>query len=133
MTQTIGLTLLLETFSVCRLSASSATPSWATEGSFYSVVSTSEELSVVCESRLVPDSVPDSVKQERSWRCLRVDGVLDFSLSGILASLLAPLAEAQVPIFAVSSFNTDYILFKEENLEKAMTALIKAGFGVKTG
>ena len=70
-------------------------------------------------------------KAEKGWRCLKVLGPLDLGLTGILASLAAPLAEAGVPIFAISTYDTDYILVKEENLEKARQGLQASGASVE--
>jgi hypothetical protein len=72
------------------------------------------------------------VKAEKDWRCLQVVGPLDFALTGILASLLIPLAEAGVSMFAISTFDTDYLLIKETTLEVAITALRNAGHYVET-
>src|SRR5205085_10754270 len=91
---------------ICRLGASEAIPDWATQGDFYSVTRTSDELSVVCSHVQVPADVPC----EKGWRGLKVEGPLDFGLVGILASIAAPLAAAGISIFALGTFDTDYIL-----------------------
>ena len=79
-----------------------------------------------------PESaMPEGAKREGGWRVLKITGPLDFSLTGILVSVAKPLAEAGVSIFAVSTFDTDYVLVKEENLEKALRALTLAGHVVK--
>ena len=117
----ISLSILKDNFAVCRLEANEQIPSWATKGLFYSVSKTSHELSIVCLEK----EVPDYIKSEKGWRAIKVEGELDFSQTGILASLAAPLAEAKISIFAVSTFNTDYILVKNNNLEKAIKTLSK--------
>ena len=105
---------------VVRLNASSDIPLWATEGEgFFSITKTHDELSIVCSE----DRVPQDVKVERGWRCLKVEGPLDFGLTGILSSLAQPLAEAKISIFALSTFDTDYIMIKKENLPKAIAVL----------
>ena len=86
---------------------------------------TDEEISLVCETEAVPEGV---LVRDDGWRALRICGVLDFSLIGILAGISAVLAQAGVGIFAVSTYNTDYILFKEENLPRALAALEAAGY-----
>ena len=86
---------------------------------------TDEEISLVCPMRNVPR---DTTGREDGWRAFRIEGVLDFSLIGILSKISALLAENQIGIFAVSTFNTDYILMKEENFEKAMAVLGTAGY-----
>lgn len=88
---------------------------------------TDEELSLVCPSAVVP---PEALSREDGWRAMRIEGTLDFSLVGILAPIARILAESAVGIFAVSTFNTDYILVKEENLEKAASALRENGYTV---
>ncbi|MBL8795351.1 MAG: ACT domain-containing protein [Planctomycetia bacterium] len=93
-----------------------------TEGAVFSITRTPDELSIVCEESLVPEGVTC----ERSWRCLRVAGTMSFSMVGVLASLVQPLATAGVSAFAVSTFDTDYILVKETDLEKARQALREA-------
>lgn len=100
-----------------------ASPPWATAGSDFSITRTDEELSVVCLHSLVPEEV----RFDGGWRCLRSAGTMDVSRVGILASLVGPLAEAGISVFAVSTFDTDYLLVKHTNLEKATTALRQAG------
>ncbi len=115
----LTLTLLQETLAVCRLSHSARMPDWALFAPFVSLTRTSEELSIVVnEAR-----VPEQIKAERGWRCFKVEGPLDFSQTGILSSLAAPLALAKISIFAVSTFDTDYLLVKESDLEKAISVL----------
>jgi len=125
----LTLHVLTGTFAVCRLAADAPLPAWAARGPFVSITRTADELSVVCSE----DAVPEGVRCEQGWRCLRVVGSLDFSLVGILASLVGPLAEAGVSVFAVSSFDTDYLLVKEADLKKAAEALGRAGHRVQAG
>jgi putative acetyltransferase len=114
----MSLILLPGTFAVCRLDGN-AVPAWATAGEFYSVTRTAEELSVVSRE----DAVPPGVRCERSWRCLRVAGTLPFSAVGVLAALTAPLAAAGISVFVVSTFDTDYLMVKQEKLEAALAVL----------
>jgi len=111
---------------VCRLAADAEIPDWARSDDLLVFIRTPHELSVVCEQRFVP---PD-VKAERGWRALMLQGPLDFSLVGIIASLTAPLAQAGISVFTLSTFDTDYILLKEGTLEQAVQALEKVGFVV---
>ena len=122
----MDLTLLPDVFAVCRLDRNSLVPDWGLSGDFYSITRTAEELSVVCLQR----DVPAGVQHEAGWRCLKVAGPLDFALIGILASLTAPLAQAGISLFAVSTYDTDYLLVKEVDLERATTALTAAGHRV---
>ncbi len=123
------LLLLPETYAVCRLEKNAPAPDWGTRGLFSSVTRTPEELSVVC-----PDAqVPRRVKRESGWRVLKVEGPLDFSLTGVLASLTAPLAREGISVFALSTYDTDYLLVKEEKREKAIQALREEGYEVMKG
>lgn len=97
------------------------------EDEFWFLSKTDEELSLVCLAESVPE---DTLKCETGWRMLRVEGVLDFSLTGILARISGVLAEADVPIFAVSTYNTDYILVKTPNLPVALNALRAADYSI---
>jgi hypothetical protein len=119
----LDLTILPESFAVSRLPASAPAPAWAGAGHLQSVTRTSEELSVVCRA----EAVPPEVASERGWRAIRVAGTLDFSLTGVLASLAAPLAEANLSIFALSTYDTDYVLVRDDGLERAVAALTAAG------
>jgi hypothetical protein len=120
------LVVLEETFAVSRLSADSRVPRWAAGGSFLSITRTTDELSVVCRQ----EQVPPEVRSERGWRCLRVSGTLDFAAVGILASLVEPLARVGVPAFAVSTFDTDYLMVRVVDLDHAVAALRSAGHTV---
>lgn len=121
---------LLETpLSICRLGPNMAIPDWAAgNGEFLSITRTADELSIICSDT----AAPREAKCERGWRALKIAGPLDFSLTGVLTSVAAPLAEAGVSIFAVSTYDTDYVLVKEQNLDKAIRTLSKAGHTVKS-
>ncbi len=119
------LTFLADTFAVCRLPPDQSVPQWVwqNKATLLSVTYTADELSIVC-----PQSLPPSdVQYEGSWKAIRIQGPLDFSLTGILVALAAPLAVAHIPIFALSTFDTDYILVKEENSERARGVLEEDG------
>ena len=89
---------------------------------------TDQELSLVCRAEDAPAA---ALAREDGWRAFRIEGVLDFSLVGILAKISAVLAEQRIGIFAVSTYNTDYILVKRENFSRALEALSAAGWTVK--
>ena len=110
-------------FAVCRLAPGDPIPTWLPPDGWWSVTQTSAELSVVCDESLVPQDV----KHQAGWQRIELAGPFDFALTGILASILNPLAEARVPIFALSTFDTDWVLIPGEHLEKAKQALIGAG------
>lgn len=109
-------------FAICRLPAGSTVPSWAT-GRLVSITRTSDEVSIVC-----PESaVPAGVRHHGGYRALRVEGTLDLNLVGVLAALATPLAAAGVPIFVISTFDTDYLLVEGSSFELAASALERAG------
>jgi hypothetical protein len=126
MTHRLTLLPLDGAFAVCRLEPCAPVPAW-TAGEFVSVTRTAEELSVVCPEGVVPEGV----RCERGWRAWRIAGTFDLnSAVGVLASVTAPLAEAGVGLFAVSTFDTDYLLVKAENADRAAEALRRAGHTV---
>jgi hypothetical protein len=118
-----ALVVVPDLYAVCRLDARASVPTWAIAGSFFSITRSAEELSIVCSQ----DAVPDGVHSERGWRCLRVAGTMPFSAIGILASLTAPLAEAGISVFAISTFDTDYLLVKEKDLAATVDVLQRQG------
>lgn len=123
----LTLTTLDERLAVCRLAPDSELPAWATTSAkLFSVTRTAEELSVVCPEA----AVPEGVECEKNWRVFELAGPFEFSMVGVLVSVAGPLAEAGVGIFAVSTFDTDYVLVKEEKLDRAITALRERGHEV---
>jgi hypothetical protein len=130
----LQLELLSETHAVARLGPEASVPSWAgvpeaVTGGIVAVARTQEELSIVCPQRLV-EATADGLEASVAWRVLRVAGTLDHGMTGVLASLAAPLAEAAIPIFAMSTFDTDYLLVPEGALGAAIRALRVAGHDV---
>lgn len=115
----LQLSVLSYSLGVCRLDKKDSIPQWAFNSDFFSLTKTQEELSIVCRE----DIIPTHIKFEGYWRALKVEGPLDFSLIGILASISSILASANISIFAISTFDTDYILLKEDNLNKALEVL----------
>jgi hypothetical protein len=119
----LELLILDDRLAVCRLDRGDGIPSWATGGGFFSITRTPDELSVVC-----PESaVPEGVRAETGWRVLRVAGTINLSVVGVLTSLTTPLAEAGIGVFALSTFDTDYLLVKEADLGGAIEALAACG------
>ena len=110
---------------VCRLADASAID---LNQDFYFLSRTDEEVSLVCRTE---DTPANTIERDDGWRAFRIEGVLDFSLIGILSRLSAILAENKIGIFAVSTYNTDYILVKEENFDRALQALAEKGYEVK--
>ena len=114
-------------FAVTRLPVEMPVPEWASLGPFSSVTRTAGELSIVCSE----ENVPLDVTSERGFKCLCVAGPLEFSLVGVLASMLEPLADAGIAVFVVSTFDTDYLMVKECDFEACAQALIRAGHRVR--
>jgi hypothetical protein len=119
-----SLELLPADYLICRLPAEAPFPVWARGENLLALIRTADELSVVCEET---DGFPDDVRVEDDWRALKVRGPLDFSLVGVLADLAGALAQADVSIFALSTFDTDYLLVKSADLPAAIDALNQAG------
>lgn len=95
---------------------------------FYFIGKTDEEISLVCKT---DDAPKNTIERDDGWKAFRIEGVLDFSLIGILAKISGILADNKIGIFAVSTYNTDYILVKEDNFDRAMSVLEDAGYIVK--
>jgi hypothetical protein len=121
----LRLTLLPQSLAVCKLAADAPSPTWP-RGAFTSITRTPGELSVICDD----DAVPADVQAERGWRALRVEGPLPFELTGVAAALTAPLAEARISVFLIATFDTDYLLVKEDVLAHATGVLRAAGHDV---
>ena len=116
-------------FAVCRLSADAAIPAWANGDGFLSITRTSDELSIVCAEALVPVGT----QRLRGYVAMRVEGTLAPELVGVLVSLATPLADAGIPILAIGTHDTDYVLVREADLESAIAALQQAGHEVSRG
>jgi hypothetical protein len=116
-------------FAITRLAPDTKVPEWANLGSFSSVTRTGSELSIVCRQ----ENVPLDITSERDFMCLSVADTLDFSMVGILASLLDPLAEAGIPVMVISTFDTDYLMVKARDLKRCTHTLLRAGHRVIPG
>ena len=123
MTHKLKLQLLNETFTINKLPQFAEIPSILSKGEMCFISRTDEELSIVC-----PDFMaPNNVQQELWWRCLKVEGMMKLQEVGVLASITQPLSEAGVPIFAVSTFDTDYVFVMDEHLVNVVHVLQQAG------
>jgi hypothetical protein len=122
------LEVLPNRFAICRFGPHDAVPAWA-DGSLTCIARTTEELSVLCSEASIPDGVP----YEGDWRVMKFAGPLDFAMVGVLASVAAPLGEAGIPILAVSTYDTDYVLVKQASLERAAKVLAVAGHEIAGG
>ena len=123
----LRLSVLPGEYAVSRLSPETTPPVWAMQGDFWTVSRTTDELSVLCAA----DLVPDNVQTQKGWAALKLHGPFEFTLTGILASVLNPLKAAEIGIFAVSTFDTDYVLIPQNQRTEAITALRAAGHQVQ--
>ena len=111
------------TYAIVRLASNAPVPEWATKGEFSSITRTEDELSVVC----LADNVPRDVQFPQRWVCLKLEGPFPFTLTGVLLSFLEPLSHNAVPIFAISTYDTDYVLVQEGRGDEAVDLLRHAG------
>ena len=110
-------------YAVARLMDDAMVPRWAWTGALSSVTRTTDEVSIVCEE----GAVPPGVTAERGFRALRVAGTIDFAVTGVVSSLTAPLAQAGISVFVVSTHDTDYLLVKSDRYDDAVAAWARAG------
>jgi hypothetical protein len=109
-------------YAIVRLAPDAIVPVWATKGEFSSITRTPDELSIVCPA----DNLPRDVDSQHHWICLKLEGPFPFSLTGVLLSFIEPLSRNDIPIFAISTFDTDYVLIPEEHA-RALDVLREAG------
>lgn len=124
----VPLTVFKDRLAICRLDRGQPVPSWANaaEDQFFSATRTRDELSLI-----VPESrAPQEAKCERDWRLLKVRGPLDFNLVGVIAGLSGTLADAGVSIFALSTYETDYVMVKQADFDRALAALRQAAYKI---
>jgi hypothetical protein len=123
----LSLKILPDRMAVCRFEPSAPLPDWIDKPGFYSITRTAEELSVVCSQ----ERVPLEAESETGWRCFQLSGSFDFSEIGIIFSLTQPLAENDISVFVISTFDTDYLMVKAEYFTKAIDVLTAQGHQVK--
>ncbi len=128
MNEKLNLKLLKGKYSVCRINKDDEIPKWIFNEEFFSITKTEDELSIVC----LQDKIKDDVLCERNWKILKIEGPLDFSLIGILSKISTLMANNNISIFAISTYDTDYILIKEESIDKAIEVLINNNYNVIT-
>jgi hypothetical protein len=119
--------LLPEAFAVCRLDPAAPVPPWAGAHPFSSITRTADELSVVC-----PESaVPGGVQAAGGWRCLKLEGPFDFSVTGLVASFSTALARAGISLMVVCTYDTDYLLVRLADLDRAIASLEENGYRIR--
>jgi hypothetical protein len=109
-------------YTICKFAAADPIPQWATEGSFTSITRTADELSIVCRAENVPEE-----RLETLWNCLKIEGPFAFSEVGILYAFIQPLAEAGISVFAIATYDTDYVLIQQHSAYEAIRVLQDAG------
>ena len=117
------LSVLKDKFIVCRIDSFNEIPETILRSHFYSITKTADEISVVCPEEFFPDNSTC----ERNWKCFKIHGPLDFAQTGILASMTTPLASAGISVFAFSTYDTDYIMVKDADVDLAIAALTQSG------
>ncbi|MBX2823027.1 MAG: ACT domain-containing protein [Rhodothermaceae bacterium] len=124
----LSFTLSPDRYAICKLPATSPVPTGFLHKPFFAVTRTSDELSIVLSEK----AASPEWESEKGWRMLKVNGPLDFNIVGVVASISAPLAEAGIPIFVISTFDTDYLLVKDENLASSIRMLEGEGHEVQS-
>ncbi len=114
--------LLQDTSAICRMDKNAPLPDWVAGGEFWSISRTPDELSIVCPQ----GSVPADVDHEAGWKCLKVDSPFEFDLAGMISFMAAPLAEAEMDLFVVATQDSDYLMVREKDLERATAELAQA-------
>lgn len=124
----LRLSILPQKYAVCRLGPNEHIPHWALLGDdFISLTRTLNELSIIC----LQENVPPEAKADRGWRCARVEGPFDFSVAGVHVSLAIPLAEANISILAIATYETDHLLIQEKDLERTIQVLEQVGHRIR--
>ena len=115
--------ILRETFAICRLDKDAPIPDWAFQSGLFSITRTKEELSIVCPQI----NIPKGIICNQGWSCLKVKGPLDLTSTGVISSIALTLEQEGISLFSISTYDTDYVMVREKDLEKAIFALAKAG------
>jgi hypothetical protein len=110
-------------YAIVRLAPEAVVPEWASKGEFFSITRTAEELSIVCSA----ENLPTDVQSSHRWQCFKLEGPFPFSMTGVLLSFIEPLSSSGVPIFAISTYDTDYVFIQDEYVGMALTGLQEAG------
>jgi uncharacterized protein len=126
MTTKHTLSILSERLTICRLDKEDEIPSWALKQSFVSITRTAEELSIIAPEAIVPADLP----HDTGWRPVKVEGPLEFTLFGVLAALISPLAQEGISVLAIATYDTDYFLVKETQCAQAVAILRNNGHEV---
>lgn len=120
------ISILADNLAICRLDPEDDIPHWALKHRFVCITRTLEELSIVAPAALIPDHLPN----DKGWRCVKIEGPLDLTLSGLLVSVIEPLSKAGISVLAIATYDTDYFLVKETQIELAVQIMIDQGHDV---
>ena len=122
----LHLSLLKDKYAICSLPATAPIPDWALKESLISITRTGDELTIVCPQ----DLIPSQCQCDLNWRCFRIDGAFDLNQTGVISSISSPLALNQISIYVISTYNTDYFLVKEKNVEQTISVLTSSGHSI---
>jgi hypothetical protein len=119
----LQLSLLKDKYGICTLPNTAPIPDWALTQSLASITRTEKELTIVCRLEILPSQYQSGL----NWRCFKIDGSFDLNQIGVISSISSPLADAGISIYVISTYDTDYFLIKEQNLEKTISVLSNSG------
>ena len=122
----LQLSLLKDKYGICTLPNTAPIPDWALTQSLASITRTEKELTIVCRLEILPSQYQSDLK----WRCFKIDGSFDLNQIGVISSISSPLAHAGISIYVISTYDTDYFLIQEQNLEQTISVLSNSGHSI---
>ena len=122
----LQLSLLKDKYGICTLPNTATIPDWALKQSLASITRTEKELSIVCRREILPSQY----QSDLNWRCFKIDGSFDLNQIGVISSIASPLADAGISIYVISTYDTDYFLIQEQNLEQTISTLADIGHNI---
>ncbi len=125
----LNLVVLNKFYAICHFDKTLSIPQWLSKSDFYSLTRTRDELSIVCDQEVIKPS--NEFLIDSDWRCIKIDSLLDLSLTGIIADIYNSLKESKIPIFTISTYNRDYFLVKNQNLGRATESLRRIGHQIR--
>jgi len=123
----LQLSLLKDKYGICTLPNNAPIPDWALTQSLASITRTEKELTIVCRREILPSQY----QSDLNWRCFKIDGSFDLNQIGVISSISSPLADAGISIYVISTYDTDYFLIQEQDLEKTISVLSSSGHAIK--
>ena len=122
----LKLSLLKNKYAICTLPNTAPIPDWALTEILISITRTDKELTIVCKQ----DMIPSELQSDINWRCFKIDGSFDLNQTGVISSISSPLADAGISIYVISTYDTDYFLVQDQNLQKAISTLSNSGHSI---